>query len=111
MAAVLPRLLAVLGAGWTALALGVATGQWVDPEAGTMVHHPQLGWRGAPVRDELATATGVPVHLDSRSRALARAEQLLGEAATPGSAVVLFVGNVVDAAFVTAGAVHHGACP
>ncbi|MFE6839111.1 ROK family protein [Streptomyces sp. NPDC057705] len=108
VAAGLPRLLAAHGAGRTALALGVATGHWVDPEAGTVVHHPQLGWRGVAVRDELATATGVPVHLDSHSRALARAEQLLGEAATRGSAVVLFVGNVVDAAFVTAGAVHQG---
>ncbi|MFD5141882.1 ROK family protein [Streptomyces sp. NPDC058401] len=108
VAAGLPRLLAAHGSGRTALALGVATGHWVDPEAGTVVHHPQLGWRGVPVRDELARATGVPVHLDSHSRALARAEQLFGDAGTRGSAVVLFVGNVVDAAFVTAGAVHQG---
>ncbi|MET9609556.1 ROK family transcriptional regulator [Streptomyces sp. NPDC006512] len=104
----LPRLLAAHGAGRTALALGVATGHWVDPEAGAVVHHPQLGWRDVPVRDELARATGVPVHLDSHARALARAEQLFGEAATRASAVVLFVGNVVDAAFVTGGAVHQG---
>ncbi|MGW9374007.1 ROK family protein [Streptomyces xanthophaeus] len=108
VAAGLPRMLAAHGSGRTALALGVATGHWVDPEAGTVVHHPQLGWRGVPVRDELARATGVPVHLDSHSRALARAEQLFGEAATRASAVVLFIGNVVDAAFVTAGAVHQG---
>ncbi|MFD9366269.1 ROK family protein [Streptomyces sp. NPDC060020] len=108
VAAGLPRLLAAHGSGRTALALGVATGHWVDPEAGTVVHHPQLGWRGVPVREVLAGATGVPVHLDSHSRALARAEQLFGEAATRRSAVVLFVGNVVDAAFVTAGAVHQG---
>ncbi|MFD6876219.1 MULTISPECIES: ROK family protein [unclassified Streptomyces] len=108
VAAGVPRLLAAYGAGRTALALGVATGHWVDPEAGVVVHHPQLGWRGVPVRDELARATGVPVHLDSHARALARAEQLFGEAATRASAVVLFVGNVVDAAFVTAGAVHQG---
>lgn len=108
VAAGLPRLLAAHGSGRTALALGVATGHWVDPEAGTVVHHPQLGWRGVPVRDELAGATGVPVYLDSHSRALARAEQLFGDAGTRRSAVVLFVGNVVDAAFVTAGAVHQG---
>ncbi|MFE9561936.1 ROK family protein [Streptomyces sp. NPDC006487] len=108
VAAGLPRLLAAHGSGRTALALGVATGHWVDPEAGTVVHHPQLGWRGVPVRDELAGATGVPVYLDSHARALARAEQLFGDVGTRGSAVVLFVGNVVDAAFVTAGAVHQG---
>lgn len=108
VAAGLPRMLSAHGSGRTALALGVATGHWVDPAAGIVVHHTQLGWRGVPVRDELAAATGLPVHVDSHSRALARAEQLFGETATRASAVVLFVGSVVDAAFVTAGAVHQG---
>ncbi|MGW7284381.1 ROK family transcriptional regulator [Streptomyces sp. NPDC054847] len=107
-AAGLARLLSAHGTDRTALALGVATGHWVDPAAGVVVHHPQLGWRGVPVRDELAHATGLPVHVDSHSRSLARAEQLVGEAATRASAVVLFIGNVVDAAFVTAGGVHQG---
>ncbi|MFF3841069.1 ROK family protein [Streptomyces sp. NPDC001930] len=104
----LPRMLAAQGAGRTALALGVATGHWVDPAAGIVVHHPQLGWRDVPVREVLAKATGLPVHVDSHARALARAEQLVGVASTRASAVVLFVGNVVDAAFVSAGTVHQG---
>ncbi|MCB8903783.1 MULTISPECIES: ROK family transcriptional regulator [unclassified Streptomyces] len=104
----LPRMLAAQGADRTALALGVATGHWVDPAAGVVVHHPQLGWRDVPVREVLAEATGLPVHVDSHARALARAEQLVGVASTRASAVVLFVGNVVDAAFVSSGAVHQG---
>ncbi|MEU1280807.1 ROK family transcriptional regulator [Streptomyces sp. NPDC005805] len=108
VAAGLPRLLAARGGGRTALALGVATGHWVDPVAGVVVRHPQLGWRDVPVRETLAASTGLTVHVDSHARALARAEQLVGDAGTRASAVVLFVGNVVDAAFVTAGAVHQG---
>lgn len=108
VAAGLPRLLTAHGAGRTALALGVATGHWVDPAAGVVVRHPQLGWRDVAVRDVLAEATGHPVHVDSHARALARAEQLVGRTSTRASAVVLFIGNVVDAAFVTAGAVHQG---
>ncbi|MFF3325118.1 ROK family protein [Streptomyces sp. NPDC002889] len=108
LAARLPRLLARRGSGRTVLALGAATGHWVDPAAGVVVRHPQLGWRDVAVRDILAEATGLPVHVDSHARALARAEQLIGQVSTRGSAVLLFVGAVVDAAFVSAGAVHQG---
>ncbi|WP_141726617.1 ROK family protein, partial [Actinacidiphila rubida] len=53
-------------------------------------------------------STHEPVHVDSHSRALARAEQLIGAVAARDSSVLLFVGAVVDAAFATAGAVHRG---
>lgn len=104
----LPRLMSSYADGRSVLALGVATGHRVDPGAGVIMRHPQLGWRNVAVRDHLAAATGLPVHVDSHARALARAEQLFGEASTRGSAVLLFVGAVVDAAFATAGEVHLG---
>lgn len=104
----LPRLVAARAAGRTVLALGVATGHRVDPVAGMIVEHPLLGWRDVPVRDVLSAATGLPVHVDSHSRALARAEQMFGEASTRASMVLLFIGAVVDAAFATEGAMHRG---
>ncbi|MGW3691607.1 ROK family protein [Streptomyces sp. NPDC005125] len=104
----LPRLVSARAAGRTVLALGVATGHRVDPVAGTIVEHPLLGWRDVPVRDVLSAATGLPVHVDSHSRALARAEQMFGEASTRASMVLLFIGAVVDAAFATEGAMHRG---
>ncbi|MFD4227611.1 ROK family protein [Streptomyces sp. NPDC058545] len=104
----LPRLVSARAAGRTVLALGVATGHRVDPVAGMIVEHPLLGWRDVPVRDTLSAATGLPVHVDSHSRALARAEQMFGEASTRASMVLLFIGAVVDAAFATEGAMHRG---
>lgn len=104
----LPRLVAAYAQDRTVLGFGVATGQWVDPDAGVIVDHPRLGWRDVAAREVLAAATGLPVHVDSHSRALARAEQLLGAVATRESAVLLFVGAVVDAAFATADGVHRG---
>ncbi|MFF1920351.1 ROK family protein [Streptomyces sp. NPDC058221] len=108
LASRLPRLTAAHAGGRTVLALGLATGHRVDPVAGMIVEHPQLGWRDVPARDILAAATGLPVHVDSHSRALARAEQLFGEESTRTSTVLLFVGAVVDAAFATEGAMHRG---
>lgn len=104
----LPPLTAAHAAGRQVLALGVATGHRVDPAAGTVVEHPHLGWRDVPVRDILAAATGLPVHVDSHSRALVRAEQMFGEVSTRASTVLLFVGAVVDAAYATSGEPHRG---
>ncbi|MEU3223880.1 ROK family transcriptional regulator [Streptomyces sp. NPDC006976] len=108
LAARLPRLVAEHAGGRTVLALGLATGHRVDPASGVIVAHPQLGWHDVPARDLLAAATGLPVHVDSHSRALARAEQLFGQESTRTSTVLLFVGAVVDAAFATEGAMHRG---
>jgi predicted NBD/HSP70 family sugar kinase len=92
------------------LGAGLATGGWVDAAGGRIVEHPALGWRDVPVCATLAEATGLAVHADSNSRALLRAEQLLGAVAGRArqSAVHLFVGNVVDVAFATGGVVHRG---
>src|SRR5882757_2318273 len=90
------------------LALGVATGGWVDRDSGTVVEHALLGWREVPVRDVLARHTGLPVHVDGHSRALANGERLFGHARTGQSVLHLFVGNVVDAAFATNDQVHYG---
>jgi predicted NBD/HSP70 family sugar kinase len=94
--------------GRSPLGLGVATGGWVDPESGHVVSHPALGWRDVPVSEIMATATGLLVHVDNHSRALARAERAFGDIRARTSIVHLLVGNVVDAAFATGGTVHHG---
>jgi predicted NBD/HSP70 family sugar kinase len=94
--------------GRSPLGLGVASGGWVDREPGVIMENTPLGWHDVPVRDLMASATGLPVQVDSHSRALARAEQMFGDRRARSSVVHLFVGNVVDAAFATAGALHHG---
>jgi predicted NBD/HSP70 family sugar kinase len=94
--------------GRSPLGLGVATGGWVDPESGHVVSHPALGWRDVPVSEIMAAATGLLVHVDNHSRALARAERAFGDIRARTSIVHLLVGNVVDAAFATGGTVHHG---
>ncbi|MER6625954.1 ROK family transcriptional regulator [Streptomyces sp. NPDC000931] len=91
------------------LGVGFAAGGWVDRQAGTVVEHPLLGWREVPVRDVLGARTGLPVHVDGHARALADAERLFGRAARGSrSALHLFAGNMVDAAFATHDEVHHG---
>ncbi|GAA1388428.1 ROK family transcriptional regulator [Pseudonocardia kongjuensis] len=92
------------------LGVGVATGGWVDPDRATVVEHPQLGWRDVPIGGVLERRLGLPVRVESHARALARAEQLVGDLRFRArtSMVGLFVGNVVDAALATGGLVHQG---
>ncbi|MEU5598310.1 ROK family protein [Streptomyces sp. NPDC020298] len=90
------------------LGVGVAAGGWVDPDSGTIVEHPLLGWRDVPVREVLGAHTGLPVHVDGHARALVNGERLFGRARGSASVLHLFVGNVVDAAFATHDAVHYG---
>lgn len=106
--AYLPGFLARRAGGHSLLGLGVVTGGWVDSESGSVVEHGPLGWHDVPVRDFLAGATRLPVHVDSHARALAQAELLFGAGGGATELVQLFVGNVVDAAIATGGSVLRG---
>jgi predicted NBD/HSP70 family sugar kinase len=64
--------------------------------------------RDVRVRDQLEQLTGLPVRVDGHARAMVRAEELFGDRRARSSAVHLFAGNVVDAAFAVGGTVHHG---
>ena len=104
----IPEFLAAHAGGRAPAGLGVAAGGWVDTAGGVIVEHAPLGWRGVEVRQLLSDATGLPVRVDNHARALARAEQLFGDTRARASVVHLFIGNVIDAAFATAGTMHHG---
>ena len=104
----LAALLAEHADGATPLGLGVATGGQVDQESGTVTEHPLLGWRDVPLREMFAERTGLPVYVDGHSRALLQGERLFGAARGRGSVLLLFIGNVVDAAFAVGDRVHYG---
>jgi predicted NBD/HSP70 family sugar kinase len=108
VAARLRELAAGRGRRARVLGIGVAAGGWVDSAAGVIADHPLLGWRDVRVRALLEERTGLRVRVDGHSRALARAEQLLGDQRARSSVVHLFAGNVVDAAFAVGGVVQHG---
>jgi predicted NBD/HSP70 family sugar kinase len=104
----IPEFLAQYAGGRDPLGIGVAAGGWVDHADDVIVEHARLGWRGVQVRQLLEDATGLPVRVDNQARALARAEQLFGDARARTSMVLIFVANMIDAAFATGGKIHHG---
>jgi predicted NBD/HSP70 family sugar kinase len=89
------------------LGAGVATGGRVDPDSGTVLHHPLLGWRDVRLGEELGPRAH-PVFIDSSVRALALAESSLGVARGASSSVFLFIGNIVGAGLVVDGRLRRG---
>jgi hypothetical protein len=45
--------------------VGVVVPGMVDPALGRVLHAPTLGWRDVSLRDPLAAAVGIPVHIEN----------------------------------------------
>src|SRR6266436_570651 len=54
--------------------VGVSVPGMVDVGGSTIVHAPTLGWRNVNLRDPLAAALGIPVHIENSGKACALAQ-------------------------------------
>jgi len=54
--------------------IGVVVPGMVDQRTGRVLKAPALGWHGVDLRDRLAAATGLPVHIENSARACALAQ-------------------------------------
>ncbi len=59
--------------------IGIVVPGMVDQRTGRVLNSPQLGWRDVDVRDVLAAATGLPVHIENAPIACALAQMWLGD--------------------------------
>ena len=89
--------------------LGMGVPGPLDLERGIIVHAPNLGWRGVPLRDMVAEALDCPVVMDNDANAAAYGEAWVG--AGRGARVLLLVtlGTGVGGGVVEEGRVFHGA--
>ncbi len=83
------------GDAGTCVGIGVVVPGMVDTATSRVLHAPTLGWRNVDVRGRLASATGLPVHVENSGRACALAQ--MWEARTVAAPVrnLVFV-NVSD---------------
>jgi N-acetylglucosamine repressor len=58
----------------TCQGVGVAVPGMTDPSSGRVLHAPTLGWRDVNLKDPLAAATGLLVHVENSGRACALAQ-------------------------------------
>jgi len=74
--------------------VGVVVPGMVDHLTGRILNAPALGWRDVDIRQKLAAATGLPVHIENSGRACALAHLWLEKAETAGHSFVYV--NVSD---------------
>jgi N-acetylglucosamine repressor len=88
------KMLQIRGANSNCEGVGVVVPGMVDHLTGRILNAPALGWRDVDIRQKLAAATGLPVHIENSARACALAQLWLEKAETAGHSFVYV--NVSD---------------
>jgi glucokinase len=97
------ELIAELAADRDVAAVGVVVPGAVDAEAGRAVFSANLGFRGEPLREIVAEATGLPALLEHDVRAADVAEQEIGATAGVDDYVLAVIGTGIAAVIRTGG--------
>ena len=90
--------------------VGVVAPGMVDPALGRVLHAPTLGWRDVNLRDPLAAALGIPVHIENSGKACALAQlwTTRSDAVASGNSVFVSISDGVGTGVVVNGEVMRG---
>jgi N-acetylglucosamine repressor len=90
--------------------IGVVVPGMVDPALGRVLHAPTLSWRDVNLRDPLAAATGIPVHIENSGKACALAQlwATRSDVVTSGNSVFVSVSDGVGVGVVVNGELLRG---
>jgi len=90
--------------------VGVVVPGMVDPALGRVLHAPTLGWRDVNLRDPLAAALGVSVHIENSGKACALAQlwATRSDVVASGNSVFVSVSDGVGVGVVVNGEVMRG---
>jgi glucokinase len=90
-------------------AVGVGAAGIVDFASGTLRYAPNLPWRELPLRDRLASATGLPCLVDNDANAAAWAEHRFGAGRGSADMLLVTVGTGIGGGIVSGGKLFRGA--
>ena len=98
-------------AGYEPVAVGVATGGWVDSETGRVVHATDNlpGWTGARIGEEVESVAGLPVAVENDANAWAVGEKHFGAAKWFDNFVFLTLGTGLGGGCYVGGDLNRGA--
>jgi N-acetylglucosamine repressor len=90
--------------------VGVSVPGMVDPAKGRVLHAPTLAWRDVILRDPLAVALGIPVHIENSGKACALAQvwATRSDVVASGNSVFVSVSDGVGVGVVVNGEVMRG---
>lgn len=90
--------------------VGIVVPGMVDLAAGRVLHAPTLGWRDVNIRDPLAAAVGIPVHIENSGKACALAQlwATRSDVVTTGNSVFVSISDGVGTGIVINGELMRG---
>jgi predicted NBD/HSP70 family sugar kinase len=90
--------------------VGIVVPGMVDRRTSRIIHAPTLGWRDVEIRESLAGATGLPVHLENSGKACAIAQMWAarGDAGVTGDLVFVSVSDGIGVGIIVNGEVLRG---
>jgi predicted NBD/HSP70 family sugar kinase len=90
--------------------VGIVVPGMVDLAAGRVLHAPTLGWRDVNLRDLLAAAVGIPVHIENSGKACALAQlwTTRSDVVTTGNSVFVSISDGVGTGIVINGELMRG---
>lgn len=90
--------------------IGVVVPGMVDHATSRVIRAPTLGWRDIEIRESLASATGLPVHVENSGKACALAQiwAARGDTAAPGDVVFVSVSDGIGVGVVVNGEILRG---
>ena len=89
--------------------IGVVVPGMVDPSGGRVLHAPTLAWRDVSLREPLAAATGIPVHIENSGKACALAQLWArGDVVASGNSVFVSISDGVGVGVVVNGELLRG---
>ncbi|MDQ4004711.1 MAG: ROK family protein, partial [Actinomycetota bacterium] len=91
------------------MGVGIGAAGMVDFEAGAMPFSPNLPLRDVPIRDRIASATGLRCVVDNDANAAGWGERQLGAGRGHDHMLLLTVGTGIGGALITGGRVYRGA--
>jgi glucokinase-like ROK family protein len=94
--------------GQNAIGVGVGASGLVNPETGTNLMAPNLGWRNVPIQTWLTEQLGLPVCVENNVRAMALGEAMFGAAQDVRVLAFVYARIGVGAGFVVDGQLFRG---
>lgn len=89
-------------------AVGIGAAGFIDAERSRVLFAPNLSWRDEPLRDAVASRTGLPVVVENDANAAAWAEHRFGAGQGEAELVAVTVGTGIGGGIVLGGRLHRG---
>lgn len=88
--------------------VGLAAAGFIDRDRDTVMFAPNLAWRDEPLKEYVATRTGLPVWLENDANAAAWAEHRFGAGQDARVLLMATIGTGIGGGIVAGGRVFHG---